>query len=74
MPDVESSPSTSVSSCVTLEVGVCYKHAIRDVKDIAYFESKMQFLTKAVGVWLDPISCNWESGRFVCGFIGMPRS
>ena len=46
-----------------------HTHAIRDVKDIEYFESKKQSLTKAVGVWMDLISGNWEGssvGLLVC--------
>ena len=53
----------------SLQVGACYTHAISDMRDLDYFEEKLEQLELACGKWMDILSTHWEAstvGKQIC--------
>ena len=53
----------------SLQVGACYTHAISDMRDLDYFEEKLEQLELACGKWMDILPTHWEAstvGKQIC--------
>ena len=46
-----------------LSTGVCYVHAVSDMKDLDYFDEKKAKMEQACGKWMNQLSCNWEASN-----------
>lgn len=44
-----------------IQPGVCYVHAVSDMKDLDYFEDKRLKLELACGKWMNLLSCSWDA-------------
>ena len=57
----ETAPASAVSTELESYGDACYIHAVQNLKDLEYFESKSQQLDLACALWLEVLSQDWTA-------------
>ena len=58
---VEAAPQRPLTTDIESFGDACYVHAVQNLKDLDYFESKTQQLDLACALWLEVLSQDWTA-------------